>query len=425
MSLPTGTILGQRYEISAFIGSDGTLGVYKGLDLRLGRDVAMTVLEILTIHAPEELISFEKDAQIRAGLHHPRIMTIHDFGHGVGCAFQIAEWLDGQSLRKRFQDGPLNWKEARNIAEAVLEGLAVIHHKGYTLQILDASSVFLQQDGHVKLFAYQLRSIDGAELQQAEHEGLQALARTLLLVLGDGHALAAPAVDMRILSILRDWARATDQDALAFRRHFEALIRGDFINPPRPVQRRWLARTALVAVLPLLAVVSLQRFHARQPKIPLPVADEKPPHDPESSRLYLQGLALMETLEPDNLRKAQTYLQSTITREPTDGLPYSGLGRCYSLMGLQQVLPKEEALRLGQAAIQRALVLDGRMGEAHAALAFQKTWYAMDWLEAEHEYRKALALTPGNAGIHRDFGAYLALRGQWRESLQQLKAALA
>ena len=125
MTLPTGTLLSQRYEIHAFVGNDGTLDVYKGLDLRLGRDVAVTVLEIRTLHDPEKLLKFEKEAQIRAGLHHPRIVTIHDFGHDASCAFQVAEWMDGQSLRKRLVSGPLEWAETVKIGQAVLEGLAV------------------------------------------------------------------------------------------------------------------------------------------------------------------------------------------------------------------------------------------------------------------------------------------------------------
>jgi Tfp pilus assembly protein PilF len=421
MSLPIGTILGQRYEIRAFIGSDGMLDVYKGLDLRLGRDVAMTVLEILSIHTPEELIGFEKEAQIRAGLHHPRIMTIHDFGHGAGCAYQVAEWLDGQSLRKRSKQGPLDWKEIRSIAEAVIEGLEAIHHKGYTLRILDTSSVFLQQDGQVKLFAYQLKRVNPPELLKAEKEGLQALARTLLQVLGDN---PAQAVHEPILSTLRECVRNADLDAIALRKLFENLVRGKSINPVRPLKRRWLAPIALGAVGPILLVFYLQQHRDIQPPVLAAPLDAQPLRDPEANRLYLQGMALLETLEPGHLRRAQAYLQSAITRDPTHGLSYSALGKCYSLMGMQHVLPREEALRLSQATIQRALSLDPRLGQAHAALAFQNLWYTLDWPGTEREYRQALALAPEAVDVLRDFGSYLAIRGQWGESERYLKAAL-
>lgn len=417
MSLPTGTILGQRYEIRAFIGSDGTLDVYKALDLRLGRDVALTVLELLTIQSPEELIGFEREAQIRATLHHPRIMTIHDFGHGANCAFQVAEWLDGQSLRRRFKDGPLPWAEARNVAEAVLEGLAVIHHRGYTLRTLDTSSVFLQRDGHVKLFAYQLKSLGGGEFEQAELEGLRSLARTLSLVLDAETAFAEA-------GILRGMMEAVGQDAPTFRKHFEELIHGKPIQASRPLKRHWLAGAALVSVLPVLAVLGFRRLRTSPLLAPAPVAEPRPARDPEARRLYLQAMTLMESAEPDSLRKAQSHFQSAIAMDPAQGLALSGLGKCYALMGLHRILAKEEARRLSQAAIQQALALDRRLGAAHAALAFLECWYDLDWPAAEKEYRLALYLEPGNVAIHRDFGSFLAIRGRWEEGLQQLRSAL-
>jgi Tfp pilus assembly protein PilF len=428
MSLPIGTILGQRYELRAFIGSDGTLDVYRALDLRLGRDVAITVLEIHTIQSPEELMNFEKEAQVRAGLHHPLLMTIHDFGQGAGCAYQVAEWLEGQSLRKRLEKGPLSWQEARPVAEAVLEGLAVVHQKGHTLRILDATSVFLQREGHVKLFAYQMKSLHGGEILKAELEGLRALAELLLLTLGDGAEGTLPAVDPRILSTLRGWAREVKQDAVGLRKQFRDLVRDTTIPPPRRSKKHWILNTALVGVVPVLAVLGFQRFRttrsAIQPPIPSSVPDPRPVHDQEASRLYLQGMALLDTLEPDNLSRAKTYLQSALARDPNDGLAHSGLGKCYGLMGLQRVLGKGAALRLSLAATQRALTLDPGLGEAHAALAFQRLWYAMDWPAAEQEYHQALALAPENAGIHRDFAIYLALRGRWEESSRQFNAAL-
>lgn len=417
MSLPTGTILGQRYEIRAFIGSDGTLDVYKGLDLRLGRDVALTVLELLTIQSPEELIAFEREAQIRAAVHHPRIMTIHDFGHGANCAFQVAEWLDGQSLRRRFKDGPLNWEEARNVAEAVIEGLAVILRRGYALRTLDTSSVFLQRDGHVKLFAYQLKSVADGELELAELEGLRALARTLILVLDAGTAFAEA-------GILRGMMEAVGQDAPTFRKQFEELIHGKPIQASRPLKRHWLAGAALATVLPLLAVLGFRRFKTPPLPDPAPIAEPRPTRDPEVRRLYLQAMTLLESAEPDNLRKAQSHFQTAIAKDPAHGRALSGLGKCYALMGLQRILAKEEARRLSQAAIQQALALDRRLGEAHAALAFLQCWYDLNWPEAEKEYRLALYLDPANGAIHRDFGSFLALRGDWSEGLRQIRTAL-
>jgi Tfp pilus assembly protein PilF len=424
MSLPTGTILGQRYELRAFVGSDGTLDVYRGLDLRLGRDVALTVLEILTIHTPEELISFEKEAQVRAGLHHPRIMTVHDFGHGARCAFQVAEWLEGQSLRRRLQRGPLSWKEARDVGEAVIEGLVILLRKGYTLRVLDTTSVFLQYDGQVKLFAYQLRRIEGGDILKAQKEGLQTLAQVLLQALGGGQESLDANLSERILPHLRNWAGRTTLDASTLRREFEHLLQDQPPPVKRASRRRWLPGTALIIAVPVSVALYVQRSKLPPPPSPPPVTGPKPVRDPEAQWLSLQGAALLETLEPDNLNRALTHLQSAITRDPRNATACSSLGKCYGLLGLQRLISREEALRQSRTAIEHALALEPPAGEAHAALAFQRTWYELDWTGAEQEYRRALELAPDQVDILRDFGAFLALRGRWGESLEHFQAAL-
>jgi len=424
MTLPIGTILGQRYELRAFIGSDGTLDVYRGLDLRLGRDVAMTVLEILTIHTPEELISFEKEAQIRANLHHPRIITVHDFGHGAGCAFQVAEWLEGQSLRKRLQRGPLVWKEARDIGEAVIEGLVILLRKGYTLRVLDTTSVFLQQDGHVKLFAYQLTRIEGNDILKAQKEGLQALARILLQALGDGQEPLDPAAAERVSPHLHSWAGPCSLDASTLRREFEHLLQDPPAPPKRASKRRWISGTALIIAVPVCVAIYLQRTRTEPPASQPPVTGPAPIRDPEAHRLSLQGAALLETLEPENLNRALTHLQNAITRDPRDAVACSSLGKGYCLLGLLDLISREEALRQSRTAIEHAFALDPTAGEAHAALAFLKTWYELDWAGAEREYRWALELAPGHVGILRDFGSFLALKGRWGESMACFRAAL-
>mgnify|MGYP001056352974 CR=1 FL=1 len=249
MTLTSGTVLGQRYEIRDFVGSDGTLEVYKGLDLRLGRDIAITVLEIRNLQEPDKLLIFEQEARIRATLHHPRLMNIHDFGHDASCAFQIAEWLEGQSLRKRLKSGPLAWAEALAIGSEVLEGLDVIHSRGFSLLTLDETSVFLHREVGAKLFAYALKRIDGPDgigFQAAERNGIQALARLLLDGLLRGNPEPESEAMARKLDLLRSLTEAEEPD---LRIRFETLIQ-EFPGARKHRSRRfWLAAGLLVTCL--------------------------------------------------------------------------------------------------------------------------------------------------------------------------------
>ena len=72
MSSSPGTLLGQRYEIRELVGTDGAVEVYRALDLRLGRDVALTVLDVHNLAGTDEYLRFERESQARAAMQHPR-----------------------------------------------------------------------------------------------------------------------------------------------------------------------------------------------------------------------------------------------------------------------------------------------------------------------------------------------------------------
>ena len=79
MTIPSGTHLGP-YEILALIGEGGMGVVYRARDPRLGREVAIKVLQGGAVENPERLARFEREAQAASALNHPNILTIHDVG---------------------------------------------------------------------------------------------------------------------------------------------------------------------------------------------------------------------------------------------------------------------------------------------------------------------------------------------------------
>lgn len=425
MTLPSGTLLGQRYEIRDFVGSDGTLEVYKGLDLRLGRDIAVTVLDIRSLQDPDKLLTFEREAQIRAALHHPRLMTIHDFGHDASCAYQIAEWLEGQSLRKRLKIGPLSWEEALAIGSEVLEGLDVIHARNITLITLDETSVFLHRAVGAKLFAYALRRIDGpggGGTAVAEREAIRALARTLLEGLTRGTSALDPGLQPRHLAALRALAEDEGPD---LRARFNALLGEAPSAKKRRGRRFWLA-AGLLATCSGFVYLFAHRRPLPQPFHPLQPSGQDPrqAQDTDARRLYLYGLQLLDHRDPESLRRALTYLQGAVTRDPALAPAQSGLGECYGLMGLAGLMAPEEALRLARGAVRHALDLDPRLGEAHGTAAFLDCWYERKFREAEALYRKALEYSPGSARVVHGYGDFLAASGRMEEGLGRLRQAM-
>src|SRR5437016_9809290 len=97
MSLVAGTRLGP-YEILSAIGAGGMGEVYRALDTKLNRDVAIKVLPDLFASDPERLARFERDAQLLAALNHPNIAHIHGLEESNGIRALVMELVEGPTL---------------------------------------------------------------------------------------------------------------------------------------------------------------------------------------------------------------------------------------------------------------------------------------------------------------------------------------
>ena len=97
MTVAPGTRLGP-YEILASLGAGGMGEVYRALDTRLGRGVAVKVLPDAVARDPDRLARFEREARTVAGLNHPNIVVLHSIEEDAGVRFITMELVDGESL---------------------------------------------------------------------------------------------------------------------------------------------------------------------------------------------------------------------------------------------------------------------------------------------------------------------------------------
>ena len=98
MGLSAGTRLGP-YEILAPLGAGGMGEVYRALDVRLDRAVAVKVLPERLWGDPDALARFEREAKAVAALSHPNILNLHDVGEAGGVSYAVMELLEGETLR--------------------------------------------------------------------------------------------------------------------------------------------------------------------------------------------------------------------------------------------------------------------------------------------------------------------------------------
>src|SRR4030081_1195897 len=106
MAILPGLRLGP-YEILTAIGAGGMGEVYKARDTRLDRIVAIKVLSAHLSDRNELRERFEREARTIASLNHPHICTLHDIGHQDGIDYLVMEFLEGETLAKRLEKGPL------------------------------------------------------------------------------------------------------------------------------------------------------------------------------------------------------------------------------------------------------------------------------------------------------------------------------
>jgi eukaryotic-like serine/threonine-protein kinase len=147
----SGKALDGRYELHAVIG-EGTFGrVYRGLDRRLARRVAVKVIKPWWAEDPNWVRSFEREAQLLASVNDPGIVQIFDVGSAPEGLYYVAEMVDGESLVDRLREGPLEPAEACEIAEQLARALASAHARRVVHRDVKPANVLMTDDGRIKV----------------------------------------------------------------------------------------------------------------------------------------------------------------------------------------------------------------------------------------------------------------------------------
>src|SRR4051812_37373008 len=132
------------YEIVASLGAGGMGQVYRALDVRLGRHVAIKVLPNDLAESPLALGRFDREARILAKLHHPHICTIFELGEtSDGRRFIVMELLEGETLQRRLERGPLDLSTLVDIALGLTDALYAAHHGGVIHRDIKPANIFI------------------------------------------------------------------------------------------------------------------------------------------------------------------------------------------------------------------------------------------------------------------------------------------
>jgi eukaryotic-like serine/threonine-protein kinase len=146
MGLSTGTRLGP-YEIVAPLGAGGMGEVYRARDTRLERTVAIKILPSQLSSDPVRKQRFEREAKTISSLNHPHICVLHDVGSQDGVDYLVMECVEGETLAKRLEKGPLPLDQVLKIGMEVADALAKAHRQGIIHRDLKPGNIMLTKSG--------------------------------------------------------------------------------------------------------------------------------------------------------------------------------------------------------------------------------------------------------------------------------------
>jgi Tol biopolymer transport system component len=158
MTIARGTTVGP-YEVLAHIGAGGMGDVWRARDKRIGRDVAVKVLNDSFAPGDERVLRFEQEARAAGALNHPGLVTIFDVGTTDGSPYIVMELLEGETLRDAIGEAPsapLPLRRAVDYTIQIASALAVAHEKGIIHRDLKPENVFITSDGRVKILDFGL-----------------------------------------------------------------------------------------------------------------------------------------------------------------------------------------------------------------------------------------------------------------------------
>ncbi len=168
-----GTQLGP-YRIESILGKGGMGVVYRALDTRLNRPVAVKFLfEGLADQAARH--RFQREAQMASSLNHPHILTVYEAGDFEGRQYLVTEFIDGGTLRNWARAERRNWREIVALLVGVADGLAAAHAAGILHRDIKPDNILIGKNGYAKLCDFGLAKLDR---RIGPEEGTQSLSMT-------------------------------------------------------------------------------------------------------------------------------------------------------------------------------------------------------------------------------------------------------
>jgi TolB-like protein/Tfp pilus assembly protein PilF/predicted Ser/Thr protein kinase len=148
-----------HYKVQDEISRGGMGVVYRAVDLKLGREVALKVLPPELVADADRRRRFVQEAQAASALTHPHIAVIHEIGEDEGTTFIAMELIRGEKLGDLVAGRRLSLARALDLSIEMAEALARAHDKGIVHRDLKPANVMVTEDGHAKIIDFGLAKL--------------------------------------------------------------------------------------------------------------------------------------------------------------------------------------------------------------------------------------------------------------------------
>jgi eukaryotic-like serine/threonine-protein kinase len=168
MNPSAGTVLSERYALTAFIAAGGMGEVWAATDTVLGRTVAVKLLSPALSQQRGFLERFRAEARYCAALHHPNITTVFDYGEDAGSVYLVMELVAGQPLSQIISErSPMSAQTTASILIQAANALEAAHQGGVVHRDVKPANILITPDGTAKLTDFGIsRLVNTAPLTQ-------------------------------------------------------------------------------------------------------------------------------------------------------------------------------------------------------------------------------------------------------------------
>jgi serine/threonine protein kinase len=146
----------EEYKVEALLGAGGMARVYRGMDTRLKRYVAIKVIDFSHQHDPSYVTRFEREAQMIAQLSHPNVVPLYRYGEIDGFLYMVMQYIDGSDLYSvlsgyKIDEEFMEPEDVLHIISDMCQALDYVHAKGVIHRDIKPSNILLDKEGRAYL----------------------------------------------------------------------------------------------------------------------------------------------------------------------------------------------------------------------------------------------------------------------------------